>query len=122
MKDFTLLIIVFESNAVCFLPQAPQEEMSQVVLNDGSIEKTVRLRALCKVEWFENGQSAVVMPVSNDLSTISLVIALHPGPSLLLYRSYSYKYDDQVALQLMLQSQTGRKQISKVGNMHTQCA
>ncbi|PNF38294.1 hypothetical protein B7P43_G11621 [Cryptotermes secundus] len=42
---------------------APQEEISQVVLSDGSVEKTVRLRALCKVEWFENGQSAVVMPI-----------------------------------------------------------
>jgi hypothetical protein len=38
--------------------------VSQVVLKDGSIEKTVRLRALCKLEWFENGQSAIVMPVS----------------------------------------------------------
>ncbi|PSN44392.1 hypothetical protein C0J52_05754 [Blattella germanica] len=42
---------------------APQEEISQVVQKDGSIEKTVRIRSLCKVEWFENGQSAVVMPI-----------------------------------------------------------
>ncbi|XP_069683620.1 uncharacterized protein [Periplaneta americana] len=43
--------------------EAPQEEVSQVVLNDGSIEKTARLRAVCKVEWFDNGQSAIVMPI-----------------------------------------------------------
>jgi hypothetical protein len=111
VKDFILLIMVFEANKDCFLSQAPQEEISQVVLSDGSLEKTVRLRALCKVEWFENGQSAVVMPVSTDLSTISkicvsihtsisLTIALHPGPSLLLCRSYSYsyKYDHQAAV------------------------
>jgi hypothetical protein len=107
LKGFILLTVVFEANEDCFLSQAPQEEVSQVVLSDGSIEKTVRLRALCKVEWFENGQSAILMPVSTDLSTvsktcisihISLSIALHPGPSLLLCRSYSYKYDHQVAV------------------------
>jgi hypothetical protein len=109
VKDFILLIMVFEANEDCFLSQAPQEEMSQVVLNDGSVEKTVRLRALCKVEWFENGQSAVVMPVSTDVSAISkicisihisLAIALHPGPSPVLCRSYSYsyKYGHQVAV------------------------
>lgn len=36
------------------------------MLSDGSIEKTVRLAALCKVEWFENGQSVTVMPVSSE--------------------------------------------------------
>jgi len=42
---------------------APQEEVSQAVLSDGSIEKRVRLAALCKVEWFENGQSVTVVPI-----------------------------------------------------------
>ena len=36
------------------------------MLSDGSIEKRVRLAALCKVEWFENGQSVTVVPVSSE--------------------------------------------------------
>jgi len=36
------------------------------VLSDGSIEKRVRLAALCKVEWFDNGQSVTVVPVSSE--------------------------------------------------------
>jgi hypothetical protein len=65
-KNLVLLMMVSEGNEGCLFLQAPQEELSQVVLSDGSIEKTVRLRALCKVEWFENGQSAIVMPVSTE--------------------------------------------------------
>lgn len=42
--------------------QAPQEEVAHAVLKDGSIEKTVRVRILCKVEWFEDN-GAVVIPV-----------------------------------------------------------
>jgi hypothetical protein len=72
VENLVLLIMVL-SNKGCFLLQAPQEEISQVVLSDGSIEKTVRLRALCKVEWFENGQSAIVMPVSTKLSAINKI-------------------------------------------------
>ena len=37
------------------------------MLSDGSIEKRVRLAALCKVEWFENGQSVTVVPVSSEI-------------------------------------------------------
>ena len=36
------------------------------MLSDGSIEKRVRLAALCKVEWFDKGQSVTVMPVSSE--------------------------------------------------------
>ncbi|XP_063239418.1 uncharacterized protein LOC134540543 [Bacillus rossius redtenbacheri] len=42
---------------------ASQEEMSHVVLPGGSVEKTVKLRILCKVEWFD-GRNAEVAPVS----------------------------------------------------------
>nr|CAD7455029.1 unnamed protein product [Timema tahoe] len=41
---------------------APQEEVSHVILDDGSVEKTVRVRFLCKVEWFE-GQLTASLPV-----------------------------------------------------------
>nr|CAD7590117.1 unnamed protein product [Timema genevievae] len=41
---------------------APQEEVSHVILDDGSVEKTVRVRLLCKVEWFE-GQLTASLPV-----------------------------------------------------------
>jgi hypothetical protein len=71
VKSFILLIKLLEADEDCFLLQAPQEELNQMVLSDGSIEKTVRLRALCKVEWFGNGQSVVVMPVSTSLSIVS---------------------------------------------------
>ena len=36
------------------------------MLSDGSIEKRVRFAALCKVEWFDNGQSVIVVPVSSE--------------------------------------------------------
>jgi hypothetical protein len=65
-EGFQFIDYGFDANEYSFLRQAPQEEASQMVLSDGSIEKTVRLRALCKVEWFENGQSAIVMPVSTN--------------------------------------------------------
>lgn len=51
--------------------------MSQVVLSDGSIEKRVRLAALCKVEWFENGQSVTVVPVSSEFKHAEKESTLH---------------------------------------------
>nr|CAD7266478.1 unnamed protein product [Timema shepardi] len=49
---------------------SPQEEVSHVILDDGSVEKTVRVRLLCKVEWFE-GQLTASLPDSNpDLRVI----------------------------------------------------
>ncbi|GFG29966.1 hypothetical protein Cfor_11751 [Coptotermes formosanus] len=51
---------------------APREEVSQVVLSDGSIEKRVRLCALCKVEWFGNGLSVTVVPIQG------LAVAVKP--------------------------------------------
>lgn len=44
--------------------QTPQEEVNHTVLHDGCVQKKVRLSVLCKVEWFENGQSTIVIPVS----------------------------------------------------------
>lgn len=34
-----------------------------MVLDDGTVEKTVRVRALCKAEWFDSSQAAAAVPV-----------------------------------------------------------
>ncbi|XP_046994832.1 uncharacterized protein LOC124606809 [Schistocerca americana] len=43
--------------------QKPQEEVRHTVLDDGVVEKTIRVRALCKAEWFDDGQAPPVVPV-----------------------------------------------------------
>lgn len=48
------------------LLQTAQEEVDQVV-RDGTIQKTVKVRLLCKVEWFEDC-AATVVPVSGHTS------------------------------------------------------
>uniref|UniRef100_A0A0A9YBD2 Exoglucanase A n=3 Tax=Lygus hesperus TaxID=30085 RepID=A0A0A9YBD2_LYGHE len=44
--------------------QAPQEEVGHRVLGDGCVEKTVRIRALGKVEWYSDDNAELVVPVS----------------------------------------------------------
>ncbi|GLH03621.1 Protein of unknown function [Gryllus bimaculatus] len=44
--------------------QRPQKEINHKVLRNGSVQKSVQIHALCKVEWFDDGQSPVVVPVS----------------------------------------------------------
>uniref|UniRef100_A0A1B6CT64 Uncharacterized protein n=1 Tax=Clastoptera arizonana TaxID=38151 RepID=A0A1B6CT64_9HEMI len=45
--------------------QTPQEEVGQTVLKDGTIEKTVRVSVLGKVEWYlEAGNGCAVLPIT----------------------------------------------------------
>lgn len=45
--------------------QGPQEEITHKVLDDGEVEKTIRVRTFCKIEWFqENDVVSVLVPVS----------------------------------------------------------
>ncbi|XP_073985718.1 uncharacterized protein isoform X2 [Rhodnius prolixus] len=44
--------------------QVPQEEVGHRILEDGSVEKTVRIRSLCKVEWYEDSNCDIVVPMS----------------------------------------------------------
>ena len=39
--------------------QYPQEEISHQVLDDKSVEKSARVRALAKVEWFDRNEVCV---------------------------------------------------------------
>lgn len=44
--------------------QGPQEEISHQVLDDGEVEKTIRVRTFCKVEFFqENNVGSALVPV-----------------------------------------------------------
>ncbi|KAL1138191.1 hypothetical protein AAG570_009883, partial [Ranatra chinensis] len=43
--------------------QTAQEEIGHRILKSGEIEKTVRVRAICKVEWFEDDDH-VVLPMA----------------------------------------------------------
>jgi len=66
---------VFDANnvAVAILEvvdaKTPQEELDHKVLKDGTIQKMVRVRLLCKVEWFEDC-GAVVVPVSGTATVV----------------------------------------------------
>ncbi|XP_039296763.1 uncharacterized protein LOC111060377 isoform X2 [Nilaparvata lugens] len=42
----------------------PQEEVGQTVKKNGTIEKTVRVHLLCKVEWFDENGPTPVIPVT----------------------------------------------------------
>lgn len=44
--------------------QAPQEEVGHRILSDGSVEKTARVRSLCKVEWYEGDTSDLLVPMN----------------------------------------------------------
>jgi len=44
--------------------QGPHEEIGQRVLNDGSIEKTARIKALCKVEWYDDNNTDPIVPMN----------------------------------------------------------
>uniref|UniRef100_A0A1B6ESN8 Uncharacterized protein n=2 Tax=Cuerna arida TaxID=1464854 RepID=A0A1B6ESN8_9HEMI len=60
---------VFDANNVAVAimevvdTQTPQEEVDHTVLKDGTVQKTVKVQMLGKVEWFESCAAAVV-PVS----------------------------------------------------------
>lgn len=54
--------------------QVPQEEVGHRILEDGSVEKTVRIRSLCKVEWYEDSNCDIVVPVSISAELIYLNI------------------------------------------------
>ncbi|KAK9506370.1 hypothetical protein O3M35_008322 [Rhynocoris fuscipes] len=44
--------------------QVAQEEVGHRVLEDGCVEKTARVRSLCKVEWYEENNGDLIVPMS----------------------------------------------------------
>ncbi|XP_014254362.1 uncharacterized protein LOC106669406 [Cimex lectularius] len=61
---------VFDANRVAvgtlevLSNQSPQEELGHRILGSGCVEKTVKVRALVKVEWYEDDNSDLIVPMT----------------------------------------------------------
>lgn len=55
--------------------QGHQEEVSQKVLKEATTEKRVKVKAMCKIEWFDDSGTTVLQPVSSTrwISTVKIL-------------------------------------------------